>query len=157
MLGRKAYPVMTSHFFVHQPQNRSKLSAQIVLSGHVARAGVTHNVLAPRSFRSEVLHGRSGPCRLLRFSTVPSTSYRYTSRRPRCLGSYCLRHFWISTFWRTGIFLLGFYRSLVGARVVERACASVEHRERVFNLSVFLNSITLPNRGPLSTCYNKRP
>src|ERR1035437_3760356 len=27
-------------------------------------AGVTHNVLAPRSFRSEVfLHGRSGPCR----------------------------------------------------------------------------------------------
>ena len=93
------------------------------------RAGVTHNVLAPRSFRSEVFwHGRSGPCCLsFGFTTIPLRIVPSPSFcRARRLGSHRLWYFWAGIVRSARVLLLGLYRALGVVRSAERARASAD-------------------------------
>jgi hypothetical protein len=90
------------------------------------RAGVTHNVIAPRSFRSEVSwHGRSGPCCLFRSSAVEfAVVIEQAFCRPRRLGSYRLWRIRVGTLRTPRLLLFGLHRSLARLEQDERAYAS---------------------------------
>ena len=97
---------------------------------------VTHNVLAPRSFRSEVLHGRSGPCRVsFCFSAVilPASGHQQALRRPWRVGSHGLRNFRAGSFRRSGLFLFGLHRSLIECPAVTSGRARPRNDLKVYS------------------------
>ena len=110
---------------------RSKIHLQQLSCPHVG-AGVTHNQLAPRSFRSEVLHGRSGPRSFSCERAVLSIHRIHpAARRPRSLGSHRLRHLWAGIVWSSGLLLFRLHRPLGWLSGDERAGLPADGRGSV--------------------------